>query len=462
MRVAYHIGMFKKCMFASAVTFLLATTLPAQNARTVVNNAMKAMGAENLKTIQYSGSASTGTLGQNMNPETGWPLAKVEKYSKEIDFDIPPQWPAQFDIFLNPYGFLKQALANNATVQARTVGGKKYNVVSFSLQGKYKVNGYINDQNIVTKVDTRLDNPVLGDMLVEANYSDYKNFGGLQFPGMIVQNQGGFPVLIVAVSDVKANVPVIVRQPPIPATQPVTVLSEKVADGVFYLRGGTHHSVAVEFSDHVVVIEAPQNEERSVAVIAEVKKQIPGKPIRYVVNTHHHFDHSGGLRTYVDEGATIVTQQVNRAFFEKTFVAPHTLNPDRLAQSRKKANIESFVNRLILSDNKVVTENTRMLELHLIKGSPHHDGILMAFLPKERIVIEVDVYTPPNVPPTTPATAMNPATVNLVENLERLGLDYDRILPLHGPGAATKADLYRAAGKPVPGQAPTGRGRGGQ
>jgi glyoxylase-like metal-dependent hydrolase (beta-lactamase superfamily II) len=449
-------------MLVSAVMVLLATSLLAQNARTVVNDAIKAMGAANLKTIQYSGSGSTGTLGQNINPESGWPLVKVEKYSREIDFDIPPQWPAQFDIFLNPYGFLKQALANNATVQSRTIGGKKYNVVSFTLQSKYKVNGYINDQNMVTKVETWLDNPVLGDMLVESNYSDYKDFAGFKFPGMIVQNQGGFPVLIVAVSDVKTNVPVIVQQPAVPATQAVTVLSEKVADGVFYLRGGTHHSVAVEFSDHVVVIEAPQNEERSLAVIAEVKKQIPGKPIRYLVNTHHHFDHSGGLRAYVDEGATIVTHQVNKAFYEKTFAAPHTLNPDRLAQSRKKANIEAFSNRLILSDNRVVSETTRALELHLIKGSPHHDGILMAYLPKERIVIEVDVYTPPNVPPTTPAPAVNPATVNLVENLERLGLEFDRILPLHGPGVATKADLYRAVGKPVPGQTPTGRGRGGQ
>ena len=93
----------------------------------------------------------------------------------------------------------------------------------------------------------------------------------------------------------------------------------------------------------------------------------------------------------------------------------------------------------------MLTDGTRTLELHLIKDSPHNDGILMGYLPKERILIEVDVYTPPN--PGAAAPAVNPNAVNLVENIERLKLDVDKILPLHGPGVATKADLYKAAGK---------------
>ena len=228
--------------------------------------------------------------------------------------------------------------------------------------------------------------------------------------------------------------------------QAATVQTEKVADGVYYMRGGTHHSVAVEFADHVVVIEGPLNEQRSLAVIGEVKKLIPNKPIKYLVNTHHHFDHSGGLRTYVDEGATIVTHELNKAFYEKTLSAPRTLNPDRLAQSKKKAAIET------VGDKKVMTDGTRTLELHLIKDNPHNDGILMAYLPKERMLIEVDVYTPPapNAPAPAAAAPVNPNTANLVQNIERLKLDFDKILPLHGPGVASKADLYKAAGKSAP------------
>ncbi len=70
----------------------------------------------------------------------------------------------------------------------------------------------------------------------------------------------------------------------------------------------------VEQDDHLVIVEAPQNEARSLAVIAKAKEIAPGKPIKYLVNTHTHFDHSGGLRTYVNEGAIIVTDAANRAY----------------------------------------------------------------------------------------------------------------------------------------------------
>src|SRR5437867_8952405 len=175
-------------------------------------------------------------------------------------------------------------------------------------------------------------------MLVEAAYSFYKDFGGVKFPTFIIEKQGGFPVLILAVSDVKPHATVAIQPQQTPAAPAggipsVSVQTEKVGDGVFYLKGGTHHSVAVEFADYVVVIEGPLNEQRSLAVIAEVKKLIPNKPIRYVVNTHHHFDHSGGLRTYVAEGATIVTHAANKDFFENVFFypAPRTLEPDLLS-----------------------------------------------------------------------------------------------------------------------------------
>src|SRR5262249_17901757 len=153
----------------------------------------------------------------------------------------------------------------------------------------------------------------------------------------------------------------------VPADRPqsVSIQTEKVADGVFYLKGGTHHSVAVEFADYVAVIEAPLNEQRSAAVIAEVKKLIPSKPIPYVVNTHHHFDQSRGLRTYVDEGITIITHDINKDFSTQAFSSPRTLNPDRLSQSGKKVSLET------VGDKKVLTDGTRTLELHLIKANPH-------------------------------------------------------------------------------------------
>ena len=157
--------------------------------------------------------------------------------------------------------------------------------------------------------------------------------------------------------------------------------AEKLADGVYYIKGGSHHSVAIDQRDHIVVVEGPQDEARSLAVIAKVKETIPNKPIRYLVNTHVHFDHSGGLRTYVDEGATIVTHEMNRPYYEKAWAAPRTLNPDQLAQSNKTATFETF------TDKHVLTDGTRTIEVHHIAGSGHNDAFAMVYLPAEKILI---------------------------------------------------------------------------
>lgn len=439
-----------------------------QDSRTLLATVSKTMGADTLRTIQFSGMGSNAGVGQNTNPTNRWPLVRVKSYTQDIDFgatashiklvrvqnnaDQPQEryvssassWDTQFAFWVTPFGFLKGAAANNASAKVETVQGMKYNVVSFIVDNKYKVVGYINDKNLVERVQTWIDNDVLGDMLVETSYDLYKDYGGVKFPTSIIEKQGGFPTLILSVTDVKPNATVS-TQPPAPAAnaaQSASVQVEKVADGVYYFKGGSHHSVAVEFADHVAVVEAPLNEERSLAVIAAVKSAIPNKPIRYLINTHHHFDHAGGLRTYVDEGATIITHESNKAFYEQTLSAPRTLNPDRLARSQKKATIET------VTDKKVLSDETRTLEIHLIAGNPHDDGILMAFLPKEKILIEVDVFTPPAAGATT--ATVNPNTVNMVENAEKLKFDFETILPLHGPGAAQRADLYKAINKPVP------------
>ena len=104
------------------------------------------------------------------------------------------------------------------------------------------------------------------------------------------------------------------------------------------------------------------------------------------MNSHAHFDHSGGLRTYVDEGATIVTHETNKAFFEKSLAAPRTVRPDKLAQSGKKAVVEGFKEKHVMSDG------TRTIELHLIQGSNHDEGLIMAYLPKEQMLIEADLF----------------------------------------------------------------------
>jgi hypothetical protein len=449
----------------------------AQDAKTVIQNAEKAMGE--VKSIQYSGTGKAGGLGQNWNPTATWHTTVVTSYNRTIDYasrsskeeltrvqENPPArggeapfegeqrqvnlvsgqyaWnqpgnapqPAiaavderQIQIWLTPHGFLKAAAENNATAKAGKEAGKKVTVLSFMI-GKNKVAGDIDGQNTVTKVDSWIPNPVLGDMLVETTYSDYKDFSGVKFPTHIVQKQGGYMTLDLNVTNAQANVanaslqvPDAVRQATAP---PVRVVSQKLADGVWFLGGGTHNSVLIEFNNYVAVVEAPNNEDRSKAVIAEVKRLVPTKPIKYLINTHHHFDHSGGIRTYIAEGATIITNEANKAFYTQAWKQPHTLDPDELSRNPKKATFITF------KDKYVLTDGSRSLDLYRTVGDNHNEFISFGYLPKEKILIEADDFTPPAPNGPAPVPIALAFANNLYDNLQRLKIDVVTIAPLHG------------------------------
>jgi len=150
----------------------------------------------------------------------------------------------------------------------------------------------------------------------------------------------------------------------------------------------------------------------------------------------------GGLRTFVDEGATIVTHQPNQAYFATVWAAPHTINPDRLAKSNKEARFDGFTGKHVLTDGK------RPIEIHSIAGNGHNDAFVLVYLPNEKILVEADAYTPTaaNVPP--PATP-NPYSVNLYENIQKLNLNVEKIAALHGPRVVTLADLQSVIGQQV-------------
>jgi Metallo-beta-lactamase superfamily len=467
----------------AVLVFLAAGVAAAQDANTAIQNAQKAMG--DVQSIQYSATGKMGGFGQSWHPGGPWHPTTITSYTRTIDYksgsskeelartqENPPAqggeapfageqkqvnlvsgkyaWnlgpngpqPAvaaaderQLQIWLTPHGFLKAAAENHATAKR----GKKGTVLSFTV-GKNKVTGDIDSQNMVTRVETWIANPVLGDMPVEYTYSDYKDFGGVKFPTHIVQKQGGQMIYDLTVTNAQANVSNAALQAPDAIQQatlpPVRVTSQKIADGVWFLAGGTHNSVLVEFKDYVAVVEAPLSEARSMAVIAEVKKLVPDKPIKYLVNTHHHFDHSSGIRTYVAEGATIITNAGNKAFYEAAWKQPRTLDPDKLAQNPKKAAFITY------KDKYVLTDGSRSLDLYRTVGDNHNEFIAFGYLPKEKILIEADDYTP-GPPPVPMAVAFGN---NLYDNLQRLKLDIVTIAPLHG-NVATMSDMQKALGK---------------
>jgi glyoxylase-like metal-dependent hydrolase (beta-lactamase superfamily II) len=475
--------------FVIALALVLLTGFRANAADTPLQQIADALDVSTTKTFQVTANGTMWHVGQSTSPMAAWPRYYVKSLTRMYDFtagamreqmvrtqgETPPSggggqplegdqqsitlvsgdlaWnesgkdtPARphdannraHELAISPHGVVRAAFANNATVTKRTIDGRELTVISFTDQGKRKIVAYANDQNAIERVESSYGHPVVGDIKVVTNYGPYRDFAGVKFPSRIIQYQDGLPALDVVVTAVRANPTFNVEVPSNVRGTPTVVRSAKTADGVWFIDGDSHNSVLIEMKDYLIVVEAPSGDDRSMAVIAEVKKLVPNKPIKYLVNTHHHFDHSGGVRAYAAEGVTIVTHELNRPYFERAAANSWRLAPDRLAKSKKKPVFQT------MGDNMVLTDGTRSVELYQLVGNTHHDGLVMAYLRKEKLLIEADAFTPGSMPKTP-----DPFSVNLEANVRRLNIEVDRILPLHG-AIAPYGELLNAIGKKPP------------
>ncbi len=474
-----------------AIALLMTSTAAlAQDAGGVLKRASAAMGADQVSTLRYSGSGTGGQFGQAYRPDKPWPKVNYSSYERQIDYAagassesimrsraeptgggalpitgearaagavngqfawnagasgaVPRQAAREgrlHDLWITPHGVIKAAQKSDAKLKFVTEKGRSLAAVSFAQPGAVTATAYFSDGYLVERVESRMPDPVLGEVAVLTTYSDYRGFGAVWFPMRIQQSIAGSPVLDLAVKEVQVNASVELDVPESVRTATERVAAEQVAPGVWFLGGGSHNSVAIEMKDHVILVESPLGDSRAAPLFAEVRKLIPGKPIRTVVNSHSHFDHAGGLRAAVAEGATVVTQQANKAYYEKAFATPARVAPDLLAKSGKKAKVIGVADRHVLSDG------TRSVEIHKLRDPLHTDTYLMVWLPKERLLMEADAFTPP-APNTAAPAQPNPYHVNLVENVQRLKLDVERIVPLHGR-VVPASELYRLAGKGV-------------
>ena len=276
-----------------------------------------------------------------------------------------------------------------------------------------------------TRVSTAGSHVNLGDVVITTTFADYQNVNGVQLPTRLTTKTDAFTTTDVRVTrqtvDADAGdlaAPASAASAALPAPQPPNVTVEDVSPGVWLLAGGSHHSALVEFSDHLMLIDAPQNDARTLAVIAKARELRPGKPLTHVVNSHHHFDHSGGVRAAVSEGLTVITHEGNVAFFEEMVKRPHTRAPDALAKNPKPLKIEAA------GAERVITDGAVMVRLYAVPGE-HSETMLMAYLPRERALIVIDLYEP--------GEAHHMFLRAFVEDLKkRKNLRVERIIPLHG------------------------------
>jgi glyoxylase-like metal-dependent hydrolase (beta-lactamase superfamily II) len=393
-----------------------------------------------------------------VNGSNAWHMDGVGSPPVAAAPEIAELW--QLEMWLNPHGFLKAARmpgANPVAVWRWELGEmgrdgpttvpERVTVVSIQVMGKYRVDATINKENLLQRIHTCVPDPVLGDMNYEHEFPNESYFdlgGGMRFPTSWHHHEGwddNYNIQTISAghnafggifADVQANVcedPVAVPDSVRAAAIPVRVETETLANGIYLLGGATHNSVAVEFDDFVAVIEAPLDEKRSLAVIDEVVRLAPGKPIRFLVNTHQHFDHIGGLRTYLHIGATVITHWKNYDFYNRDVLnyTPRNLAPDMVSLWPPTELTEGY-NLETVRENYVVTDGARILQIFYVHPLEHAEGMLIAYLPHERLLVEADLLDTHLPEPWAPT----PSSRSLRNVVERLGLEVSRIVPIHG------------------------------
>jgi glyoxylase-like metal-dependent hydrolase (beta-lactamase superfamily II) len=487
----------KRILAVIAAVIVLSLQVAAQNnapaAGALISDATKAMGTASLRSLQYTGTGSINPTGQAYTTGGAWPRYTVTKYTMSIDYSVPamrqelvriddakvprgggaggynPQTfqggirPIPGDIiqnntingraqagaiafWLTPHGFLKGAAANAATAKASTVKGKR--TITFTAFDKFPITATLDNRNLIEHVEALVDIAFTGDTVLDGTYSDYRSLDGVQVPMHLVMREGGWPTLEINVAQARPNsqeaIDIVARATSAPPAGPPAAAAAppqpvKLADGVWQLNPNGEGSILVEFKDYVVMVEGPGGDAVTMASIDQAKRLAPNKPIKYVVNSHHHADHAGGIRAYVAEGIPIITHESHRKYYEEQiFKNPHSLNPDRLARMPRAPMLET------MKDKRVITDGNMALEIYLMRDQPHSEGLLMVYVPKDKLLMQADAYIPrPGAPPLP---MPSPYTTNLVDNITRLKLNVDRIVHIHG-GTSPYSDVLAAAGR---------------
>ena len=457
----------------------------------IVNDAAEALGGRDrilaVRTLVIEGEGINGNLGQDMTPEAAGQRFEITGYRRVVDV---PAGRARTEQTRTPNFTFFQGQAPQKQVQG-VDGDVGYNVaangnasrVATAVAKDRRVELHHHPVTIVraalnpaaklsnprtsegedvvdvttaegldftlaidstTRLPTRVvsmaSNANLGDVAIETSFVDYQEVAGLKLPARLTTRTDTVTTVDIRVTKQAVDGEVgdlaapaaAASAAPIAGPAPATVSAEEIAKGIWYLAGQSHHSVLVEFDDHLTLIEAPQHEVRTAAVMAKAKELRSDKPLTHVVVTHHHFDHSGGVRAAMAEGLTIVTHRTNVPFFEALAKRSFTIEPDAFAKNPRPAKIEGVDDELVLTDST----KSMTVTLYHVAGSPHGDTILMAHFPRERVLVQADVFSP--------GGAVAPYAANLLENVTKRKLRIDRIVPLHG-GIVPFAEFVKAA-----------------
>ncbi|MEE2823154.1 MAG: MBL fold metallo-hydrolase [Acidobacteriota bacterium] len=305
---------------------------------------------------------------------------QLSGYKKEWDRDIAK--------------FLVHALGNESTIEG--MGEDHVVTLRFVDNTIYQV--YIDSATyLITRIAFAEDRNPYGDVAKVRVFSDYRDVEGIQLPFKETTEEMGEVTQIREWSQISINGELNEEHFTIPQelqeraynigrADTIEVIPSELAEGVYYGESMHMNNMWVEFEDFVAVIEGPENEIQSEEVIRQIRTTVGNKPIKYLITTHHHADHTGGIRTYAAEGATIVTHSNNEEVIREILTRPHTIEPDRLAQSALEPQIE------LVEDTHTITDGDKSIVMMHIPNS-HADGYLGIYLPKERLFFESDMFS---------------------------------------------------------------------
>lgn len=465
---------------AALAALMVSSPAVAQQSGTgLIGDVARAMGGRDavlaVRTLILQGTGENYNLGQNRTPDLTLPVYAVTKYLRAYDFQNSrwrqdqtrePRFPTGVvaparqrvgydvvgyditsdttmrrvgarptldraaELIYHPVGFIQVALQPGAQVteQASSGGSRVARLVS---NGESYTMVVDRRTLLPLRIERTIHHNMLGDAVLSTELSNWSPVSGVQLPMRIVQRlDATWPLADLTISGAAVNgdpgdlaLPANVKTAEVP-TVPVNVTVDSIAPGIWYLTGGSHHSVVIEMSDHLVLVEAPLNDERTLQVIRVARALRPAKSLRTVINTHHHFDHSGGIRAALSEGLTVITHDKNRQFFQDLAKRRFTIAPDRFATNPTRPVIDG------VSGGSVISDGRRTIDLREIQGSAHSESMLVVYLPAEKLLIEADLYSPQAANVTTPPVA--PFAKDLVANIARLGLSVERIVPIHG------------------------------
>jgi hypothetical protein len=268
----------------------------------------------------------------------------------------------------------------------------------------------------------------VGDSVEEIVFSDYRAIGKFKVPTQYATKTAGiitqqYKYVDVSFDDkLKAELfklqdEFITTQPQGPTKEPAV---QKIGDNIYTTNAGSYKVLFVNFKDYIWIMEAPINDFISKDVIFKIKEMLPGKPIKYLAVTHHHIDHSGGTRTFVSEGATLVTTKGNRNFFEQMMKSNFTISPDTFSLNPKPLKMEFVEN-----SKRTFTDGETTVELYDIGAGPHAEEMLVAYLPKEKILYQADLFD-------DISGLRSQTTVQLAKWIESKKLLVETIVSVHG------------------------------